>query len=48
VKYSISEVEMHKECMGELRNAYRILVGRPLYRYNIIIYLKEIEWEGMK
>jgi hypothetical protein len=47
----------HEARMGEKRNAYRILVGkpeekRPLRRpkrrwvYNIKIDLREIEWDG--
>jgi hypothetical protein len=46
----------HEECMGELKNAYRILVGslegkgplrRPTCRWenNIKMDLKEIGWE---
>jgi hypothetical protein len=48
----------HVARMGEKRNAYRIFVGkseekrplgRPRHRWvdNIIIDLREIEWDGM-
>jgi hypothetical protein len=44
--------------MGEKRNAYRILVGKPegkgplgrrrrRWVYNIKIYLREVEWDDM-
>jgi hypothetical protein len=45
--------------LGELRNAYNILVGKPegtrplgrirhRWKYNITLNLKEIGWEGVK
>jgi hypothetical protein len=45
--------------MGEIRNAYKILVGkperkrplgRPIHRWdnNMRMYLREIVWEGVK
>jgi hypothetical protein len=44
--------------MGDMRNAYRILVGKPegrrplgrprrRWKYNIGMDLREIEWEGV-
>jgi hypothetical protein len=34
--------------MGEMRNVYRILVGKPRHRWedNIRIDLREIGWKG--
>jgi hypothetical protein len=48
----------HVACMGEMRNAYRVLVGkskgkrqlgRPRHRWedNIILDSREIGWEGV-
>jgi hypothetical protein len=39
----------HVEYMGDMRNAYRILVGRRKHRwnYNIGMDLRETGWEGV-
>jgi hypothetical protein len=39
----------HVACMGETRNAYKILVGRPMHRWegNVKIDLRELGWEGV-
>jgi hypothetical protein len=48
----------HVACMGEIRNAYNILVGKPegkkphgrhrhKWEYNVRMGLREIVWEGM-
>jgi hypothetical protein len=48
----------HVARMGDIRNAYNILVGKPegkrqlgrprrTWKDNIRIYLREIEWEGV-
>ena len=47
--------EEHVACIGEMRGAYRVLVGNPdgnrllgrprhKWEYNIKIYLQEVEW----
>jgi hypothetical protein len=56
--YEVEVMFGHVTCMGELRNSYSILVGkpegkRPLVRRrcrwedNIRLDLREIGWEGM-
>jgi hypothetical protein len=48
----------HEAHMGEIRNAHKILVGKPeakrpflrprhRWEFNIRIYFREIGWEGM-
>jgi hypothetical protein len=39
----------HVSFMGEKKRAYRVLAGRPRYRWkhNIKINLREIEWGSM-
>jgi hypothetical protein len=48
----------HVACMGERRDAYRVLVGKPegkrflgrlthRHEYDIKMYLKEVWWVGM-